>query len=581
MAQRASTLALAALAGLPCWLALPQAAGAQRANQTTADRPVRPQDLPRGAATIPFREGAPPVAGLPQPLPEATAARLRRIFELQARGEDARAIREQARFTDRRLLGHVLAHRWLREGAENPGLEALRGWLARYGDQPDAPDIHALLVRSAGPDDAIPNPPVVRALSDAEPAPAARAQQPPRAAPPAMARRTEAAASAFRAGRDAEALAQAAALSRAGDPSGRAGFIAGLAAWGLGDFAQAFPLFQAAAEAPEATPAQRAAYAFWTARAAVRARQPAQYVPWMLRAAEAPRSFYGQVARRALGLDPGFGRGREAADPGDAAQIAAIPAGWRALALLQVGQRARAEAELRRLYPRAERDPGLLRALHQVASHAGLQHLASQLAQRLPGAEPAAGAVAQNVPMPRLTPEGGFRIDPALLYAMTRQESNFEPAAISRAGARGLMQLMPETASLITNDPSLAGDAIDRLHDPGLSLELGQRYLLILTRQEGVESNLIRLLAAYNAGPGSVLRWQPATAHRDDPFLYIEAIPIDETRDFVQRVLAYSWAYAARLSLPAPSLDALAAGAFPRFASTQDILAMLQRSEGR
>ncbi|MBR0647751.1 lytic transglycosylase domain-containing protein, partial [Plastoroseomonas hellenica] len=295
----------------------------------------------------------------------------------------------------------------------------------------------------------------------------------------------------------------------------------------------------------------------------------------------APRSFYGQVARRALGLDPGFGRGREAADPGDAAQIAAIPAGWRALALLQVGQRARAEAELRRLYPRAERNPDLLRSLHQVASHAGLQHLAGQLAQRLPGAEPAAGGIAQTVPMPRLSPEGGFRIDPALLYAMTRQESNFEPTAISRAGARGLMQLMPETASLITNDPTLAGDAIERLHEPGLSLELGQRYLLHLTRHEGVDGNLIRLLAAYNAGPGSVLRWQPATAHRDDPFLYIEAIPIDETRDFVRRVLSFSWAYAARLSLPAPSLDALAAGAFPRFASTQDILAMLQRSEAR
>ncbi|HEY4252220.1 MAG TPA: lytic transglycosylase domain-containing protein [Roseomonas sp.] len=573
-------MAFVALAGLPCWLALPQAAIAQRANQTTADRQVRPQDLPRGAATIPFREGAPPVAGLPQPLPEATAARLRRIFDFQARGEDARAIREQARLSDRRLLGHVLAHRWLRDGAENPGLDALRGWLAQYGDQPDAPEIHALLVRTAGPDDAVPPAPVVRALSpDAEAVPVARPAQPPRPAAPAMARRVDAAASAFRAGRDAEALALATTLTRAGDPAGRAGYVAGLAAWGLGDFAQALPLFQAAAEAGDATPDQRAAAAFWAARAAVRTRQPALYVPWMQRAAEAPRSFYGQVARRALGLDPGFGRTREAAEPGDAARIAAIPAGWRALALLQVGQRARAEAELRRLYSRAERNPDLLRALHQIASHAGLQHLAGQLAQRLPGAEPA--AVAQAVPMPRLSPEGGFRIDPALLYAVTRQESNFEPTAISRAGARGLMQLMPETASLITNDPTLAGDAVDRLHEPGLSLELGQRYLLLLTRQEGVEGNLIRLLAAYNAGPGSVLRWQPATAHRDDPFLYIEAIPFDETRDFVRRVLSFSWAYAARLSLPAPSLDALAGGAFPRFASTQDILAMLQRSEAR
>ncbi len=59
--------------------------------------------------------------------------------------------------------------------------------------------------------------------------------------------------------------------------------------------------------------------------------------------------------------------------------------------------------------------------------------------------------------------------------------------------------------------------------------------------------DLIRLLAAYNAGPGNLARWLPVTRHRDDPFLFIEAIPIEETRLHVQRVLAYSWIYASRL----------------------------------
>jgi hypothetical protein len=605
-------LALAALAGFPCWLALPQAAGAQRANERIADRQVRPGDLPRGAATIPFREDAPPVAGLPQPLTEAAAARLRRVFAFQAAGEDERAIREQARLGNHRLLGHVLAHRWLRDGAEAPGAEALRAWLARYGDHPDAAAIHAMLLRALPEGEAAPNPPAARGLSpDAEADPrlrtaaferspsldaglralalagdtaaaAARIDRQRATAAQALTLKTEVAAVAFRAGHDAAALALAAELARAGDPSGRAGFVAGLAAWGLGRHAEALPLFESAARAEAATAPLRAAAAFWTARAAVRTRQPAQYVPWMQEAASAPMSFYGQVARRALGLDPGLARPREVAEAPAAALVAALPGGWRALALIQVGQRERAEAELRLLHPRAARNPELMRALHQVASHAGMQHLAGQLAQRLPDA----GAVPPIPPMPllampRLAPGGGFRIDPALLYALTRQESNFEPAAISRAGARGLMQVMPETASFLTGDPTLAGEAIERLHDPAFSLELGQRYLLVLARQEGVGGDLIRMLAAYNAGPLSVLRWQPATAHRDDPFLYVESIPIDETRDFVQRVLAWSWIYAARLSLPAPSLDALAAGAFPRFASSQDILVMLRRHEGR
>jgi len=146
-----------------------------------------------------------------------------------------------------------------------------------------------------------------------------------------------------------------------------------------------------------------------------------------------------------------------------------------------------------------------------------------------------------------------------------RQESNFDPAAVSRAGARGLLQVMPATAAYIANDPSFRGEGAQRLHDPSLSLEIGQRYLLYLARHDAVGGDLIRLLAAYNAGPGNLARWLPAARHRDDPFLFIEAIPSGETRQHVQRVLAYSWIYASRLGLPAPSLEALARGAFPRF----------------
>ncbi|MES2711063.1 MAG: lytic transglycosylase domain-containing protein [Pseudomonadota bacterium] len=606
MALEARRLALLVVTGLPLLVAAPGAAQAQRAAQTNAER-----DAARIATTIPFREGAPPIAGLPQPLAEGTATRLRRIFDMQSRGDDEGAARELGRLGDRRLTGHVLAHRWTRHGAERPSVEDLQAWLRRYGDHPDAPALHAMLVRASGPDDTIPRAPGDRSLSptaeqDASPnaasggrtagidgaqyrraangearAVAAEIARARNATPTQVAQRQAAVAlAAFRAGRDADAFDVASAAA-AGEPTGRAAYAAGLSAWALGRIDAAMPYFEAAARAEEASHAQRGAAAYWTARAAVRTRRPELYVPWMLQAANVPGSFYGQVARRALGLDAGFHDGRGTAAEEDASLVAGIAGGWRALALLQVGQRERAEAELRRLWPRAEQNPALLRALHAVAGHAGLTHLTSQLAARRPGAEARAGSLAARVPMPRLAPEGGFRVDPALLYALTRQESNFQADAISTAGARGLMQLMPDTASYVANDPTLAGDAIDRLHEPGLSLELGQRYLLMLARQQGMEGDLIRILAAYNAGPGNVMRWQPPTGHRDDPFLYIESIPFDETREYVQRVLVFSWAYAARLSFPTPSLDALAAGTFPRFASTQDILVMLRRGEAR
>ena len=75
----------------------------------------------------------------------------------------------------------------------------------------------------------------------------------------------------------------------------------------------------------------------------------------------------------------------------------------------------------------------------------------------------------------------------------------------------------------------------------------------------------MRLLASYNAGPDATLHWAADLHDDNDPLLFIEAIPNDETRRFVRRTLTYTWIYAARLHLPAPSLDEMAAGAFPRF----------------
>jgi len=216
-----------------------------------------------------------------------------------------------------------------------------------------------------------------------------------------------------------------------------------------------------------------------------------------------------------------------------------------------------------------------------VATAAGLNGLSSQLAAASQSADGRPRDFARY-PLPRLRPEGGFRVDPALLYAIALQESRFDSDAVSPAGARGLMQIMPATAIHITGDSSWREPAaVRRLNDPGLSLDLGQRYVHHLARLGAVEGNLIRVLAAYNAGPGNLLKWLPAHAHRDDPFLFIEAIPLDETRAYVQQVLAYSWIYASRLKLPSRSLDQIAAGEFPRFAGPEEVTAMLRRGRGR
>jgi soluble lytic murein transglycosylase len=508
--------------------------------------------------------GRNPGVALPHPLDPGDAARIRRILAWQAQGDIAAATRAAAETADPLLIGHILADRYLGR-VHHATADELNGWLERYPDLPDAPAVYALLTRrlpKGAP--APPAPPRVEALPNAGPIDLA----PSKAAPPddeagGPSRSAAAARALFTGNRDQDALRTALAAlhkARSGQPVGEFGVVAGLAAWRLGRTDLAQTCFEAAAVSIE--PARvRAAAAFWAARARLRQRDEAGYAGWLRRAAEERRTFYGLIARRTLGLDASLMPGGELATEADVEAIAATPRGWRAFALLQVGQPERAEAEFRLLWPEMKDNPAMRRSMLLIAAGVGLTEFAAQLA---------AATDAQEVrwhdelrfAVPRLRPAGGFRIDPALVYALTRLESNFDAAAVSPAGARGLMQIMPVTARYVMGSEAFGDPA---LHDPSLNLDVGQRYVAFLGRQGGIDGDLIRLLASYNAGPGNFLRWSDAARDEDDPLLFIEAIPNDETRAFVQHVLTYTWIYAARLRLPAPSLDELAGGTFPRF----------------
>ncbi len=590
--------AMAASAVLAMLATAASGAHAQRAAQTASAPLVR---ATTGASV-----------GLPQPLATADAARLRRAFQAQARGDTATAEREAERVADHRLHGHLLAKRLLRPGAA-PRASALHAWLLEHADLPDAPAIHAALLRrlprgvptppeptGAGenaapaviPEDQRPSAALVRRpsldrtvqarLSEGRPDLALRAVTAAEGLPRAYAAqlRAEIAQVVFRRGEHAEARRLSEEALGLDAPNPAAAHQAGLSAWAAQDYAAAFAYFERAARSERAASALRASAAYWAARAAVRARRPAQYAPWMLLAAQETRTFHGMIARRALGLPPALIWQRDADDPGQTALLAAglaeTAGGWRALALLQIGQRDRAEAELRLLHRRARNNPRMLQGILAVTQRAGFTELAASAAEDLPS-EGRLARDAARYPLPTLMPPSGFRLDPALLYALALQESRFNPNAVSPAGARGLLQILPSTASYVAGDPSLRrGAGMRRLHDPAFSLEIGQRYLHYLASQSSVRGDLIRLLAAYNAGPGNLSRWLGSIGHADDPMLFIESIPVAETRAFVRRVLTYSWIYASRLDLPTPSLDALAAGEFPRFAGAEEVTAMLR-----
>jgi soluble lytic murein transglycosylase-like protein len=533
-----------------------------------------------------------PEVAWPHPLTPSDAALSRRIFVLQVHGRLAEAGRLTAELASPLLLGTIYADRYLgRFHRSTP--EELRTWLDEFAGEADAPAIYALLLRRmAKGAKAPPVPPAPSLAPDAaadagqptddDPQPgirrdpkldravAARLQRDNAAGAlhlvaahrrldPAYAAllRAEVARTLFATNRDTEALKTA--LGTDHRRVAEAGFIGGLAAWRLGRIEQARELFEAAGRAPVASASIRAAASFWAARANARLHQAGAARAWARKAAADPGTLYGLLARRILGLRTGIIPNPGLLTQADVDAVAALPAGRRAFALLQVEQRQRAAAELRLAWAQVKNDAALRRSVLLVATAAGLHDLAGEFAMLEAAAD---GNGPPAPPVPPLKPALGFQVDPALVYALTRTESNFDPDAQSAAGARGLMQIMPVTAQFVAGDSPLSAGA---LTDPGVNLALGQRYVLWLAQQDPIGGDLLRLLAGYNLGVGGLAHVLAGMQDHGDPLLFLEAIPVAETRGFVRDVLTWSWLYAAQLHVPAPSLDALAAGEFPRF----------------
>lgn len=136
----------------------------------------------------------------------------------------------------------------------------------------------------------------------------------------------------------------------------------------------------------------------------------------------------------------------------------------------------------------------------------------------------------------------------AFVLGLTRQESGFDPAIGSGAGARGMMQLMPATAALVARQMG-ESYSLGRLSDPDYNMRLGQTYLGTILQRFG--GSYVMAAAGYNAGPGRPVQWSAFCGdprEGTDPLDFIECIPFTETRDYVMRVLDSTQIYRARLN---------------------------------
>jgi soluble lytic murein transglycosylase len=131
-------------------------------------------------------------------------------------------------------------------------------------------------------------------------------------------------------------------------------------------------------------------------------------------------------------------------------------------------------------------------------------------------------------------------LDPYLVASLIRQESEFNPAAVSRANAVGLMQLLPRTGKLVAHQEKLTRYNPSQLYTPTVNLQLGTRYFRGMVDQFG--GSFAYALAAYNAGSDRVDEWLGQGKYRDEQE-FVESIPFTETREYVQAILRNAAVY--------------------------------------
>ncbi|HEU4819758.1 MAG TPA: lytic transglycosylase domain-containing protein [Qipengyuania sp.] len=325
------------------------------------------------------------------------------------------------------------------------------------------------------------------------------------------------------------------------------------ALWELGDGRRAAPLFYRYGAAAQTSPTRSKGF-YWAGRASSRGGDSAGANRYYGMAAEYPDRFYGQLANKELGRpQPSFAKGSVATP--SPAQQAAFDASPLVRAVREVARDAKWSTGVqfyRELADQAD-SPEKHAMVSALAREIGRRDLAVILADAA-GTSGLGDYVAHGYP----TVPNPAGTNWTMVHAIARQESQFAQNAISHAGARGLMQLMPGTAREQAGKMGINYMSADLIGSPDTNIRLGDGYFARMMDYYGGSYPLA--VAAYNAGPGNVNKWLRANG---DPrkggvnwIDWLERIPVYETKNYVQRVLenaaAYEQLYPARAQLGRP-----------------------------
>ena len=528
----------------------------------------------------------------------------RRIFAAQERGDMKAADRLMRKAGDQRLMGYVLYQRYMHPSAYTSKFKELKGWLARYADHPNAGKIYDLAVRKAGSDEQVASlrRPVKRTKVATRTEPTMVKKKPYHltvrrtamqvANGRALGRKVEAllrkkryqsaievldeadrrqsvlpqeidywkakvAAKNLYDGRTDVALALCQqAYKRSGAQVPLSGWVCGLVSWYGRYYSHAAHYFEGTAQSDYASGWMQSSAAYWTARSFTRLGKRKAVRHWLEQAAAHPRTFYGLLAKQAARDKLVFDWNKLKLTDDMRAHLADIASGARALALLDAGQKDWAEQELIHINARSRETREAMLAL---ALEYDLPALSIRLGSLLNQGE---GRFHDAALFPDVSHKdrGLYKIDPALIHAIARQESRFDVKAESRSGARGLMQIMPKTARYVADKHGVQLHRIDDLLQPDMNLNLGQHYVRDLLKHPNVKGDLVSMIIAYNAGPGNLGKWKRLWGTVDDTLLFIELIGSAQARGYVEKVMANYWIYRLKQGRDLPTLEALAKG---------------------
>ena len=299
---------------------------------------------------------------------------------------------------------------------------------------------------------------------------------------------------------------------------------------------------------------------YWSARVSYFNGNAKEANYFLKKAALRERTFYGSLSMASLGYKykPNFDLPKYGKNLID--KIYRHKGGVRALALIEIGEFHKAAREFRKIIPKFD-----------VKDYPKLLSFTSN--NNMPGLTFRLAAILRNdhnkillgglYPIPSWKIQTSDLKDKALLYAIARQESGFNPRAKSSSKAMGVLQIIPSTAAFVmkNRDYRLRRSKNHLLYNPPHNVYIGSKYIKFLFDLPFVNNDLMWMLASYNAGPGNFKKWSKNKNYKyEDTLLMLESLPARETRNYIKLVLTNLWIYKIRFNQDNNILLSLASG---------------------